>query len=86
MLGHFRMNINQAIDSLLDVAFAVFPEGSQQASNPETNSNKLKAAIEDILQARQIPLDTKMNEPSRPQTGCKVYVIFLPPVLVTYSP
>jgi hypothetical protein len=86
MLGHFRMNINQAIDSLLDVAFAVFPEGSQQALTSETNSSKLKAAIEDILQARQIPLDTKMNEPSRQPTGCKVYVIFLWPVLVPYPP
>lgn len=86
MLGHFRMNISQAIDSLLDVAFAVFPEGSQQASSSETNSNKLKEAIEDILQTRQIPLDTKMNEPDRPRIGCKVYVIFLVLVLVPYSP
>jgi hypothetical protein len=77
MLGHFRMNVNEAIDSLLDVAFAVFPEESQQTSNLETNSEKLKVALEGMLQAREIPLDTKMNEPSRAQTGCKVYVIFL---------
>jgi hypothetical protein len=86
MLGHFRMNISQAIDSLLDVAYTVFPEGSQQTPNPETNSEKLKAAIEDMLQARQIPLDTKMNEQSRQQTRCKVYVIFLLTDLVPYSP
>jgi len=86
MLGHFRMNISQAIDSLLDVAYAVFPEGSQQTPNLEANSEKLKVAIEDMLQARQIPLDTKMNEPSHPQTRCKVYVTFLLLDLVPHSP
>jgi hypothetical protein len=71
------MNINEAIEALLDVAFAVFPEGSQQTLNLGANSDKLKVAIEGMLQARQIPLGTKMNEPSRPQTGCKVYVTTL---------
>jgi hypothetical protein len=86
MLGHFRMNISQAIDLLLDVAYTVFPEGPQETPNPETNSEKLKAAIEDMLQARQIPLETKMYEPGRPQTACKVYVILLLLVLVPHSP
>jgi hypothetical protein len=86
MLGHFRMNINETIEALLDVAFAVFPEGSQETANSEANSNKLKVAIEDMLQARQIPLDTKMNEPSRPQTGCKVFVTSLMLVTVPHFP
>ena len=77
MLGHFRMNINEAVNSLLDVAFAVFPEESHQTPNLEMNSQRLKVALEDMLQARGVSLDTKMNEASCPQTRCKVYVIFL---------
>jgi hypothetical protein len=85
MLGHFRMNINEAIEALLNVALAVFPEGSQQTANSEANSNKLRVAIEDMLQTRQIPLDTKMNDPSRPQMRCKVFVISLLLVTVPHS-
>jgi hypothetical protein len=79
------MKINEAIEALLDVALAVFPEGSQQTANSEANSNKLKVAIKDILQARQIPLDTKINEPSRPRIRCKVFVISLLLVTVPHS-
>jgi len=72
MLGHLRMNVNQAIDSLLDVASAVFTKDSLEGSNPEVNSKKLKEAIEDMLQARGIPLSTRMNDPNRLETQCKV--------------
>ena len=74
MLGHLRMNVDDAIDALIAVATAIFPEGSQDATDPETNSRKLKEVIEDMLQTRGVPLAAKMYERNSPQTRCKVYV------------
>ena len=72
MLGRLRMGVDDAIDALITVTTAIFPEGSQEAPDPETNSKKLKEAIEDMLQARGLAVNTKMYERSSPQTGCKV--------------
>jgi hypothetical protein len=72
MLGRLRMNIDDAIDALITVTSAIFPEGSQDVPDPETNSKKLKEAIEDMLQTKGLAVNTKMYERSNPQTGCKV--------------
>ena len=72
MLGHLRMNVDEAIDALITVATAVFPEVSQDITDPAANSRNLKDAIEDMLQARNIPINTKMYERDRQQTRCKV--------------
>jgi hypothetical protein len=66
------MNVNEAIDALIAVATAIFPEGSQEVPDPETNSRKLKDAIEDMLQTRGLPVTTKMYDRNSPQTVCKV--------------
>jgi hypothetical protein len=71
------MNLNEAVDALLEVASAVFPEEPQQTINRDSNTKKLKRAVESILEARNIPLNTKMNDPQRPPTKCKVYVFSL---------
>jgi hypothetical protein len=70
------MTVNEAIDALQAVVSAVFPDGLQRAPDRKENSRRLKEAIEDILQAKQIPLSTKMYEKTQPQMRCKVYVIF----------
>jgi hypothetical protein len=67
------MNMDDAIDALINVATAIFAEDSQDTINPESNSKYLKEAIEEILQTREIPADVKMYERDRPQTRCKVY-------------
>jgi hypothetical protein len=72
MLGRLRMNVNDAIDALIAVATAMFPEGSQEVPDPEINSNKLKDVIEDMLQTRGLPVNAKMYEQSNPETRCKV--------------
>jgi hypothetical protein len=72
MLGHLRMNVNEAIDALITVATAIFPEGSQEVPDPEPNSKKLKNAIEDMLETRGLPVNTKMYERDSPPTRCKV--------------
>jgi hypothetical protein len=71
------MNLNEAVDMLLEVASAVFPEEPQQAIDHDTNTKELKKAVEGILDARNIPLNTKMNDPQHPPTKCKVYVFSL---------
>jgi len=71
-LGRLRMSVDDAIEALITVTTAIFPEGSQEAPDPEINSKQLKEAIEDMLQVRGLALDTKMYERSDLQTGCKV--------------
>ena len=71
MLGHLRMTIGQAIDALLALALALFPGDSDHEQTPESNSNRLKALIEGILTARDIPLDTKLHSKDQP-SKCKV--------------
>jgi hypothetical protein len=72
MLGRLRMNVDDAIDALINVATAIFPEGSQEVIDPETNSTKLKEAIENMLQTRGLAVNIKMYERNSPLTGCKV--------------
>jgi hypothetical protein len=72
MLGRLRMNVTDAIDALVTVAATIFPEGSQEVSDPNANSRKLKDAIEDMLQTRGLPVNVKMYERSSPETRCKV--------------
>jgi hypothetical protein len=74
ILGHLRMNVSEAIDTLLDVASAIFPEEPQQTPDLEMNTSNLKEAIEGVLQRREVSLKTKMNDPNYPPTNCKVYV------------
>jgi hypothetical protein len=74
MLGRLRMNVSDAIEALINVATAIFPEGSQEVANAEANSRKLREAIEDMLQTRGLGVKTKMYERHSPQTGCKVLV------------
>lgn len=66
------MNVSQAMDSLEAVASAVFQEGSQEVIDKEVNSERLERVIEDILQQREIPVDAKMYDSSRPAAQCKV--------------
>jgi hypothetical protein len=68
------MNVNEAIETLLDVASSIFSEAPQQLPNVELNTIKLKESIEGVLHLRRTPLETKMIDPDRPPTRCKVYV------------
>jgi hypothetical protein len=83
LIGHLRMNFNEAVDTLLEVASAVFPEAPQQTIDRESNTKELRKAVEGILEARNIPLSTKMNDPACTAINCKVYVFSLP-LTLTY--
>jgi hypothetical protein len=74
LLGHLRMNVDEATEALLDVALAVFPNGSQPDPDPEVRMEKLSESVKNILQTRGIPPDRKMQEKDEGCRGCKVYV------------
>jgi hypothetical protein len=74
LLGHLWMNVDEAIDALLDVALAVFPKNSRPNSDIEANMRQLSESVEKILQTRGIPHDRKMQATSEDSIGCKVYV------------
>ncbi|KIM24402.1 hypothetical protein M408DRAFT_44572, partial [Serendipita vermifera MAFF 305830] len=73
MLGLLRMNVEETIDGLLDVAYSVFPDVSSDMINREANTRNLRRAVEGILRARNVPLEAKMKQDSRKQTRCKMY-------------
>ncbi|KIM24435.1 hypothetical protein M408DRAFT_47959, partial [Serendipita vermifera MAFF 305830] len=56
MLGLLRMNVNEAIDGLLDVTSCVFPDDSSDVIDREANTNNLRGAIEGILQTKIVSL------------------------------
>ena len=72
-LGLLGMNVDQTIDTVITLASAVFPEDSQEAIERSERSRNLKAAVEDMLQARNISIAAKMYDPNRP-SKCKVLV------------
>ena len=75
MLGHLRMNVNQAIDALLTIASTIFPGEPKEQHGLKLNAQNLKEAVENMLLVAEVPLDTKMNDQRRPCGNCKVYVL-----------
>ena len=74
LLGHLWMNVDEAIEALLKVALAVFPDSPNPEPDQETRTSLLKESVESILQTRGIPPDRKMQDTSEESVGCKVYV------------
>jgi hypothetical protein len=72
-LGHLRMNVDEAIEALQDVALAVFSDNNQPNLDPETRMTQLGESVTSMLQARGIPPDRKMQDKGEEFVGCKVY-------------
>jgi hypothetical protein len=72
LLGSLRMNVDEAIEALLDVALAIFPVNSRPGSDSEARTKWLSDSVKNILQARGIPLDQKMQDARDDSVGCKV--------------
>jgi hypothetical protein len=73
LLGHLCMNVDEAVEALLDVALAIFP-GDPTDLDPDGRTRQLTESVESILQARGVPLDRKMQEKGEAPVRCKVYV------------
>jgi hypothetical protein len=74
LLGHLRMNVNEAIEALLNVALATFPGKLDPNSELENRTKWFSESVKSILQARGMAPDRKMQETSAQFRGCKVYV------------
>jgi hypothetical protein len=73
LLGYFRMNVDEAIEALLDVALVIFPANPRSHCDLETRTKWLSNSVENILQTRGIPLDQRMQVTKEGSIGCKVY-------------
>jgi hypothetical protein len=70
------MNVDETIETIQDVALAVFPEDRRSIQDPEIRMRQLGESVMSILQARGIPPDQKMQDTGKDLIGCKVYVSF----------
>ncbi|KIM22352.1 hypothetical protein M408DRAFT_79164, partial [Serendipita vermifera MAFF 305830] len=72
MLGHLRMNVNQAIDALFAITADLSFDDSENDIDRERNSTILRDSLETILQERGISPETKMNDPNASSKRSKV--------------
>jgi len=72
-LGYLQMTVDQARNALLIVTSTVFPLDPEAEASPEKNTVKLKESIEHMLEASDIPINTKMCDKGLPPPKCKVY-------------
>ncbi|KIM20144.1 hypothetical protein M408DRAFT_334121, partial [Serendipita vermifera MAFF 305830] len=92
MLGHLRMNVNETIDELLTITDGLAFDDSNGGIDRDKNSTSLREALENILQARGIAPETKMNNTAVVSKRSKV-VLFTaastnvthPHIIRTYS-
>jgi len=69
------MNAKEAIDALLIIAPVVFPCNLDTKASPDLRLKNLISAIEDLLEARNIPTNTKMHNKSTSPRKCRVCVL-----------
>lgn len=75
MIGRLGLSVAQAEDELIRLATRLFPKGRRGPVDPEENTNKLRKAIEDMLERYGFPQDIKMQaEEQLPKSRSKVYV------------
>ncbi|KIM22344.1 hypothetical protein M408DRAFT_291301, partial [Serendipita vermifera MAFF 305830] len=61
-LGHLRMNVDQAIDTIFAVTALLSFDNSKDGVDRESNSTILREYLENMLQKRGISPETKMND------------------------
>ena len=69
------MNVDEAIENVINVATAVFPHKIIGEVDLEGNLVKLKEAVEQVLEKRKLPRDLRLDDDQFPFTRCKVYVV-----------
>jgi hypothetical protein len=73
MLGVLRMNLEDAIDGLLTMADALFPQGDPSVvRTPEENLDAIKSVIEDLLNRHDLPENIKLSDPRVRSSKTKV--------------
>ncbi|KIM21557.1 hypothetical protein M408DRAFT_102455, partial [Serendipita vermifera MAFF 305830] len=85
MLGHLRMNVNQAIDTLFTVTAHLSFDDSNDGIDRENNSTILKEFLESMLQKRGISPETKMSDIDVSSKQSKVAICAATSINVTHS-
>jgi hypothetical protein len=65
------MPVTQAIEELVTLGTALFPDGQKTSSSLEENSKRLKEAVEDMLRRHNYPINIKLKDSSLPASQCK---------------
>ncbi|KIM22776.1 hypothetical protein M408DRAFT_78551, partial [Serendipita vermifera MAFF 305830] len=74
VLGRLRMNVDQAIDTLLSVTALLTFHDSNEGIDREQNSGTLVGFLENMLRTRGIAHDAKLNEKYSPLESSKVAI------------
>jgi hypothetical protein len=65
------MPVSQAIKNLVTLGTILFPNGQEGKPTLEENSQKLKEAIEDMLEWHNYPIDIKLKDSRFSSSQCK---------------
>jgi hypothetical protein len=65
------MPVSKAIEELVTLGIALFPDGQEGTPTLEENSRKLKEAIEDMLERHNYPIDIKLKDSRFFGSKCK---------------
>ena len=71
LLGPLRMPVSQAIEELIILGTALFPDGQEVMPSLEENSKRLKEAVEDMLERHNYPIDIKLKDGRFSSSQCK---------------
>ncbi|KIM22389.1 hypothetical protein M408DRAFT_43504, partial [Serendipita vermifera MAFF 305830] len=73
LLGHLRMNVDQSIDTLLNIATAIPSAFSDDQATLEENAKSLQKTVKEAIKECGIALDVKMED-KRLSSKCKVAI------------
>ncbi|KIM23314.1 hypothetical protein M408DRAFT_264347 [Serendipita vermifera MAFF 305830] len=73
LIGHLRMNVDQAIDTLLDIAISIPSSSSDDQATLEANASSLRNTVNEAIEGCGIALDVK-TEDKRLSSKCKVVI------------
>jgi hypothetical protein len=65
------MPVSQAIEELVTLGTALFPDGQKVMPSLEENSVKLKEVIEEMLMRHNYPIDIKLKDSRFSGSQCK---------------
>ncbi|KIM26165.1 hypothetical protein M408DRAFT_197093 [Serendipita vermifera MAFF 305830] len=74
MLGCLRLSAEQAMEELATIGTTIFARREDEIVTPDSNTNMLKEAIEDLLRRHKYPIGLKLNDKNFRHGRCKVVV------------
>jgi len=75
LLGHLEWDIAKVINTVHEVAKAIFPEDRPPIHDPKQNLSNLERAIEKVLDDNNLPVDLRLIDDRKESPKCKVWVL-----------